>query len=310
MSLQTTISSNTNARLKVERYIDHTIDQMVTRTIGKDPLSAIIMWDLSGDVALNTIQRNPLLWADDLKDQLSGYFEYKHGGWGQGAGGSAITSRHLLNCAHWGASPVGGPIRFIKGDGSEYFETTILAEYPPGTPEYMTFEGNTYDLEVFLLADELPTWVNIFPIIRFDGKHKQYLPSNQSRSSGKFLPTIKISQGINGGSTIPQKLYIKNDWFCDIYDTIADNGSNYGFYHPSPYLNPYRYSQFVGDSGTPTFTLIDGILYLIGGPGGLPYITNTTCIGYINELIRRADLSQSIDTGYTVSVVDFDTLQF
>jgi len=315
MPLQSIISQNSNARLKVEKYIDHTIDQITSRTIGKDPLSSINMW--VGDPSLTTLQRSSLLWADDLRSQLTGHPSYKSGGWGQGAGGVAITRRHLLNCGHWGLSYVGITVTFIKDGGGgidEYFQTTIINNYTDPPPNSMTFEGNTYDLQVFLTADELPEWVNVFTIIQFESKYTPYIPSEQSKVSGKLLPTISISQGINPGSTNPQKLYIGNNWSYQIYDTIANDGFVFGKRHTSPDIHPYYYSVFIGDSGTPAFTLIDNTLYLFGivtgGEYGVHAIYLSSHVSFINELIRRVDLDEGINTGYTVATQSFDALQF
>jgi hypothetical protein len=312
MSLLSAISQRSNKRMKVERYIDHTIDQITSRTTGKDPLSAINMW--VGDPYLNTVSRSPLLWADDLRSQLTGHVEYKNGGWGQGAGGVAITRRHLLNCAHWPDSFIGKTVRFIKDGGGgvgEYFETTIIDQYP--TSGYMSFEGNSYDLEVFLLNDELPEWVHIFSIIQF-GEHSTYITSGNSRTSGKVLPTISISQGTNAGSTDPQRLYMGNNWAYQVKDVISGDGSFYDKKHPSPDIYSYYYEVFVGDSGTPAFTLINDNLYLFGivtnGNYGVSIIYKDSHVRFINELIRLVDLSSGISTGYTVTTTDFGSLQF
>lgn len=295
--------------MKVERYIDHTISQITSRTIGKDPLSAANMWQ--GDIRYPTVQRNPTLWAYDLKDQLSGQVEFKTA-WGQANGGTAITPRHLLLCAHYPDNFNGLSARFVSGDSTQTFETIIQYEYPPGG-SFMTFEGNTFDLAVWLLRDELPSWVNKFTIIQFESQYLPYITTSSSRSSGKVLPTISISQGTNDPGPY-QKLYIANNWDYNVVDPILNTGAIYGKRHPSPYIHPYHYEVYTGDSGTPVFTLINDRFYLSGIVVSWFYETQTAYTAahtrFINELIRVADLSAGITpTGYTCTTQSFESLK-
>jgi len=165
----------------------------------------------------------------------------------------------------------------------------LAGEYP------ITFENNIYDLRVWLLDSDLPNWVYRCPIIQIDTKYENLIKYNYPKS----IPAIHITQGYSGGSSTQfQRMGIQS-----INGPINSTNPTYShFYH----------FAYTGDSGTPSFVLINDKIYLykivtVLGGGGVE-IWSQSHINYINELIRRVDLENGVSTGYTVSAVNMSDL--
>ena len=284
----------------------HVLNQIKERVAGLDPAAARLMWD--GDPDLNTVTRNPDCWGHDLRSQLTGAVAWKTG-YRQSAGGVAITRRHVLCCAHYGQNWVGTTLRFMGAEDGQYFETTISRQYPE--TGYMTYAGYLEDLEVWLTAEELPAWVNVFPLVMLPNYLLASLPTSVASTTNPdlLIPLVAISQGES--NTTPeqtQKLYVNSSAFLNVYDTIRNiepmSGlENYNKRHPDPAIHPYFYDVYTGDSGTPAFLLVAGILYLshvvTGLNFGLQAVWSARHADFIDELIARVDAAHSITTGLT-----------
>jgi len=226
-------------------------------------------------------------WLQDLRPQLTGIHMYA-GDYHQSYGMMPITRRHVISCGHNGPR-VGNTVRYVKEDGT-VFETTILKwinDHSDISPLDVSDTKQTPaqgDLSIYLLADELPTWVNIAPIF----PHISNFYKNQLIPR---IPTVRISQG-NLVST-PKNREVS------ISSALGGTGN--------PTVDSLRASfwQFVafGDSGTPIYFLIDhdlddltpARLYLYEVCSGEVL---ADFLPYINSMISRADAAAGITTGY------------
>jgi hypothetical protein len=271
-------------------FKNHPINQFVADRIDEvndavgDQVAANAMhvfdgWGPAIDPSSYTPNMN--FWIPSVLPQLTGCPVWISGGWKQAAGCYAITPRHGLTTDHflgWGPA-IGQTVRFANNDTGATFETTIL--------------DRQYHVQAFtegvivLFADELPAWVNKFPMIRYT-LAKQYLlgPLNP--------PLLCLSQGnvsdhATPGANTPNnfKLYVRRFFSSTAYG--AGNAAN--FYHN---ISP-------GDSGMPVFMLFNGTLYAINSNGGAYFYDKI--IDSINSSIEVVDAKHSITTGYTVQTI-------
>lgn len=249
---------------------------------------------------------NENLWCEDLRPQLTGISMFA-GPWTQSYCLTAITRRHAVSCGHNGPGMEGGnpshPVRYVNTDG-KVFETRILKwinDYPNADVKARCSgpqQRFTADLSLYLLADELPEWVHIAPIITLSAKQRVALDAANP-------PYVAVSQGNwtagPAASNTPhnRKIYVKNRMLA------TETGQRLAFYHPPR----------VGDSGCPDFVLANGILYfnrvITDSGGGGVFVGDH--IPLLNSFIARADALQGIATGYQIAptrmplMFDYDT---
>jgi hypothetical protein len=231
---------------------------------------------------------NPNFWAKDLRSQLTGVHMHA-GGWGMSYGLQAVTPRHAISCAHNGPD-VGNMVRYVNVDG-EVFETKILGWMNDFRNNHHARNGDQAavpDLSLYLLADELPAWVYLAPVISFTPEQCRIFQTMD-------VPLVALSQGFDGvNNRVGRKLYVRpweNRWPM------------------TPLRAPFWHDTYVGDSGTPQFVLLKDRLYLYaitvasGHSSGIPVAPH---VGYLNELIARADAAASIRTEYKISLVPME----
>jgi hypothetical protein len=267
------------------------------RLIGKNNTTNWNTISGSDNTVISTLsaKRNPLCWGSDLNSQLNCAVVYKSGGWYQSVGGVAITPRHILACGHVRDNFINVTAKFLNDSGEipvNQVVKTIVNTYQIAGQSPMTYQGETLDLRIWLLDSDLPSWVYKCPIATISPEFAIKLVN-----SPLSIPCINVTQG----ATIQfQKLGVLNG----VYP-----------YQPTSSLrSPFYHASYTGDSGTPTFVLINNKLYLqgviVGVGGSIQDVWNTSKVEYINEMIRRVDALQGITTGYTVSAVDMSTLTF
>jgi hypothetical protein len=297
MPLQATISSSSNYRNRILSCAATAISAVDSRLVGKNNT---VNWNtISGSpnslIDSLSARRNPLVWGSDLMHQLNCAVVYKTS-WKQSIGGVAITPRHLLLCGHVKDNFLNLDCRFLNDSGEYPVEVEtrkIIKTYAVAGQNPMVFEGNFYDLRVFLLDQDVPSWVYICPIVTI---RSEFL--NKIDSPPLTIPYIHITQGYGSGSPAQfQRM------------SVLQRGPHYTL---GSIREPFYHFAYTGDSGTPTFLCIKGNIYLAGivttTGGGQQSVMGESQVRYINELIRLADVEAGINTGYTVNSIDMSEI--
>lgn len=297
MPLQATISSSTNYRNRVLSCASTIISAVDSRLVGKNNTTNwnTISGSPSSLIDSLSARRNPLVWGSDLIPQLNCAIVYKTS-WKQSIGGVAITPRHLLVCGHVKDNFINLDCRFLNDSGEfpvEVETRRIIKTYAVAGQNLMVFEGNVYDLRVFLLDQDVPNWVYICPIVTIRSEFLSKLDSNSVN-----IPYIHITQGYSSGSpTQFQRM------------SVLEREPNYT---AGSIREPFYHFAYTGDSGTPTFVCIKGNIYLSGIVttlgGGQQSVMGESQVRYINELIRLSDVEAGINTGYTVTSIDMSEI--
>ena len=284
--------SAANRKIKYERIYQKMIDSVDSRlAVAASPSSSASLFsNTTANWTSTVFVPNSQCWLQDLRPQLTGVHMYA-GGYLQSYAAAPISPRHGLSVSH-GGPDIGTTIRFVSPTGT-VFTTTILKwinDNPNVGQGSVSDAKQPYvtDLSVYLFEHELPDWVfkaAILPIAN----------SDRNISYPMDPPTVVISQGnwtigpAESNTPKNRQVYVKS------LNLIT----------PRPLLrNPFHHEVVVGDSGSPEFALIDNKLYLVrivtsyGGSG----VFLGDYLNYINSLIKRADASASISTGYKAIV--------
>ena len=295
MPLQAAISNTNNKRNRVLKCADSMISGVDSRLVGKNNTTNWNTISGADNTVISTLsaRRSPLCWGSDLNSQLNCAVVYKSNGWYQSNGGVAITPRHDLACGHVQDDFINVTAKFLNDSGElpvQQVTKTIVKTYQIAGQSPMTYQGRTLDLRVWLLDSDLPSWVYKCPIATISSDI-----ASKIINSPLSIPIINVTQG----ATIQfQKLGVLN--------------GTYPYQPTSSLRSPFYHNSYTGDSGTPSFVLINNKLYLqgivVGAGGGIREVWNPSQVEYINELIRRVDNLQGVTTGYTVSAVDMTTL--
>ena len=265
------------------------------RLAGKVPEDSLHLFsNTTAGWAPDVFVPNKKLWCDDLRPQLTG-ISMLAGPWKQSFCLTPVTRRHAVSCGHNGPGMEGGVaghlVRYVNTDG-EVFETHIVKwiNDTPNADIASRCSGPQQpfvtDLSLYLLADELPQWVHIAPIISLT-------PKQRADMEAANPPFVAVSQG-NWPSGPPasstphnRKVYVKNQKFA------TETGQRLAFYHPPQ----------IGDSGCPDFVLCNGTLYfnrvITSSNGGGVFVGDF--IPLLNSFIARADALQGLATGYRIT---------
>jgi len=263
------------------------------RLVGKVPEESMHLFSNTTEAwTTDVFVPNKKLWCADLRPQLTGISMFA-GPWQQSFCLTPVTRRHAVSCGHNGPGMEGGNpshlVRYVNTDG-EVFETHIakwINDTPGGTgrcsgPQLPVVA----DLSLYLLADELPQWVHVAPIISLT-------PQQRADMEAANPPLVAVSQG--NWSTGPaasntphnRKVYVKNQ------QPATETGQRLAFLHPPQ----------IGDSGCPDFVLANGTLYfnrvITSSNGGGVFVGDY--IPLLNSFIARADALQGTPTGYRIS---------
>ena len=217
-------------------------------------------------------ERNPNLWAYDLKKQLTSCAVLKYTGPYDGTigiyksqyyesyGGILITPRHVLVCYHahfWakGTSPYNDRevrLRFINEENKPVHATWIHQSDK-------IVKGLQGDLNVGILDKPVDVeGIHIMPILTSN----QWLDKSIYEKTNGKCPLIAMSQGqgrlTNQLIPEPASEYPK---LHDIMLYIGEEDDRRNLYPGGPY-DHFSYNAWDGDSGTPIFKLINNKLYL------------------------------------------------
>jgi hypothetical protein len=265
----------------------------------------------SVDDHVNSIyQYNQNMWAYNLRHQLSARVVVKN--WlpthqnlndsrPEDYGGVLITPRHVLYCkhAHPHAANTWPP---SLADDRPCFVRFVLAD---GTPvdavQISQFEATDVDLCIATLdRDVAQLGVSVMPLNPYNGNFLRTVQLaggiGEQWISSETLPFFSVSQGYAPGQGLPWTQpasdypYPDHGVLCYIIDIFNEK---YTPTSPTPqvttYLN-FNYSVYDGDSGSPTFFLYDGTVYLYQILSGIwtgPDVSNH--IPLLNELIQQSD---------------------
>jgi hypothetical protein len=273
------------------RFLARQMRESITAMLaGKTPAESLHLFsNTTANWTASDFVPNENLWCQSLRSQLTGVHMYVSGGWMQGYGLTAITPRHVLSCAHNG--PQGNSnltVRYVRETG-EVFETHLARwccdSVANAAKVNVPQETIRADLSVYLLADELPEWVYKAPVIALTDMERYamepYKPLALAVSQGSWSTGPTASNTPRNRVVYPKRL----GWW-DYAEGFED------WYHPPQ----------VGDSGTPEFVLIGGILYLYQIISGGNVWSH---IDYIREMIARCDAAAGITTGYVPETGNF-----
>ena len=231
------------------------------------------------DHATATYTRNPALWCADV--DLTCISPWNSDSQNRKAG-TLITPRHILNAAHY-EFPVGTAVRFVAADN------TVLTRQVIGRRRHPRFVPNWPDLTVYTLDSDLPA--SIKPCKVMPANWKNYLVQNTYNrppalgldQEKKALIIDMISGGPSASSTVV-------DWLTFATPTSSNRLI-------------FNENKISGDSGSPSFLIVNGELVLLtvwnsGGAG-----TGTPVAGFISDLNQMiADCDDS--AGVTGAVSD------
>jgi len=288
MSLAMSASPRTtrkNRAVRIASEMSASVDALLTSAA--TPSTSMKLFTGVGPVySGSTFVPNTDNWLQSLRSQLTG-IHMGAGAWTQSYGLIPLGDRFLLSCGHNGPR-LGDTLKYVKADGT-VFTTTIskwINDHEDILQIYVSDTKQAYvtDLSLYVTADVLPAWVYRAPIIRITDEDRAAMDSIDP-------PTVAISQGNwTDGPTSP---YGK-----------ADTPDNRMVFVKSMLLktprtglrDPFHHGAYVGDSGTPEYVLLGGVLYLYrvittGGETGI-YVADW--LDYLNALIVRGATAASI----------------
>ena len=236
--------------------------------------------------------RNPNCWAADI--DLTCISPWKSSPPVYQRAGTLITPRHVILAAHFPIA-IGDSIRFITKDNITIARKVIGAVFNTIWTDLWP------DNQVLLLDSDVPP--SITPCMFLPANYGKFLANN-----GAGLPTLNLDQ--------EEKAIVGE---LSAISIAEPSYTRFGLAEPTA---PNRLSLFEyivgGDSGNPSFIILNGKLVLIGvftwggaGAGAsLTYMANQpTGNGYplvsINDLIKNVDISCGINTGYKITFFDF-----
>lgn len=252
----------------------HATDAVLNRVAGKN-LST------HGKIFTDTtwLTRNTNVWCNDI--DLTAISPWNSNATNRKAG-VAVTPRHIIWAAHY-SIPNGTTVRFITTD-NQVVERTIISQkrHPDYAPYYP-------DLVIGTLSSDLPG--TITPV--------KVLPANFSSNYATVygdmvgIPALCLDQEEKALVTPLRQM-------TDTMATFGPDEYNTGFYE----------SKISGDSGNPSFLIIDNELVLItvwtyGGTGSGTNISKH--ITKINQMIVDSDTLGGVSTGYTLTPKDLSS---
>ncbi len=264
-------------------------DQIMSRIAGRTAANSLPFFTAGTDVFAGTYVPNPDFWAIDIRSQFTGMHHFTY--YSRGHGLTAITPRHVINCAHNGPG-AGDIVRYVNVDGTVFQTTLQVYLNDAGTSHgAWTGAGKGYgDLSIYLLADPLPEWAYKAPIV-----------------DAEWLGMSTIPYAYGGELRFP--LLRATQAFPTALGPISRKLEVIGFQGAEHLDIPQEwYAGFTtGDSGTPVFMLIGGQVYLYS------VFSGEVCaafVHYINDMIARADVQAGISTGYSLHPYQNDYLTY
>ncbi|MFU8893996.1 MAG: hypothetical protein ACNA8L_10245 [Luteolibacter sp.] len=292
---------------------------------------APLIVDKAGDPAMNiftafdhagqTYTRNVNLWAAPLVDQLAACVSWKTRP-RESYGGVLITPRHVLYCNHAHPHAEGtwiyphGPqtVRFVRPDNTVINSIQLCqTDYNSTKPGYInpaSYTPANLDLCVATLDRDMTADHGIhpipFPLIRRPEEWLAFLEGG--------VPRIAVSQGVGRPTnSIPPTPISDYPQYHQAMAYIRTPGSNpQGASPPYDHLD---YRVWDGDSGTPTFLLHRGQLYLEGILVSTPWgrVPAPIHVARLNQMIAASDAGAVTlgrlpePTGLTITPVPIPT---
>lgn len=263
-------------------FLSARIDELLALLEGKTADQSMHWWSTWGPNVSPPLDLtvNPALWCPALPPLLTGLKLYAdHGGY-QAAGGLAVTPRHLLAADH--DSPTYG---LKVGHQAVFGNPQTGATFTTTVSQRVYAEG---DATLLLLADELPAWVTITPLLLLSEVENSLLALNA-------MPYVRVSQGNVSAADDPDSLTPRN---MKIY---LGSGSGAASPSLSAYAADFTHNPVPGDSGMPAFVLIDGQPHVINLQTATTW-RSAAQIALLNQAIADCDALAGIDTGCSLTV--------
>ena len=237
---------------------------------------------------------NANLWCAPWRDKLTGVHMYMSGGWAQSYAFQPVTRRHLLSCAHSRDSRVGVTVRWVSADGTETCERTITRQVNDFQSAFCSDTQQTAvaDVMICLIDEDLPDWVHVPPVIILsDEVSAAFLAAG--------VPCLIVSQGN------PNVMYASDPYRWPEHNRRVYLRGIDTTPLPAPFAD-FDHGPTIGDSGTNKYLKACGDLCLyssISSAGTSGPILGDY-VDYLDSLILRADVADSISTGYSVRTVN------
>ena len=277
---QTTTQFKEWAEGSLGKHIANAVD---SRIEGTDPEVAKSIWTTRNHSS-STYVRNTSCWAYDLASKLAAVST-----WNSFSGSTrmvtALTPRHCVGVPHSNyIPPAGSVIRFVTADNQVVERTVVRRVYPDDYSQPVDFP----DLGICLLNADLPESIGF----------TQVLPSGWNDHLVQFAngrpPTLSLDN--------PDNALVKE------VANLNNSASVVSATSSRPLRQSYNRGLIAGDSGNPSFFIVNGELVLVTcwtTSAGGTHIANQ--ISMLNGLISAADTDAGINTGYTITEADFSS---
>jgi hypothetical protein len=211
----------------------------------------------------STFVPNNSMWLNDLRSQLTGV-HMGAGNYTQSYGVLALSDYYALGVGHNGPQPVPISIKYVSVTGEVHTNTITHWIRGSDVPE-SNFTGFPIgDVSIYVFANPLPSWVSKQKII--------VLPQEKITSFAENLvPLICVSMGNVVNQHSSQNTPNNRVVYVGDYQNA-----------PDAFFPDFYHGRYFGDSGCPSYILIDDILYLDR--------INTTAFDSIGQYITNINL--------------------
>ncbi len=233
----------------------------------------------------NTFVPNDNLWCNDIRSQLTG-IHMGAGNFHQTYGLMPLGDRFALSCGHNGPE-LNEPgsvctVKYVSATGVVETATAVakVNAYGAADSEVVAAGVPAVDMQIYAFSNDIPSFAYRAPLLALTASDITAI----HRRGGE---TVMISQGNRTDGIYPEQNTPKNR---KVYRSTPSNG-----------LFPidWRHYITVGDSGTPSYVLLNDVLYLVGVISG--FSMSQTTINYLNILIGIA-AARSGNTPITVAL--------
>jgi hypothetical protein len=270
-------------------------DNVDNRLLNKNPTIAKDIYSTQNH-STSTYVRNINCWANDL--DLTCMSPWNTTGANTRAG-TLISPSHLVFATHYEID-IGAKVRFITSN-NVVIERTLVDKIPTSTS----------DIYLGLLDSDVPNSISFAKLLPSDWS--TYLPTIYRNKSGTYtiyrLPMLSLDQ--EEKALVKEFLYVdptgKSAYTQQPTQNYLDPNNSYYNTYPNRIL--FHESIIGGDSGNPSFLIINNQLVLIitwTGPDSGPFYSNfiSTLNTNMNLLWTRNNRSGS---SYTITTIDLSS---